>query len=194
MEETTETLTIAVTAETSGLRQELDNAARYGRQFSSALTTAFDGLIFKGKSFSDVVKGLAQRLSGMALKAAFKPLESAFGNAFSALFSGGTAFAKGGVVSQGMPVPFAAGGVVATPTLFPLAGGRNGLMGERGAEAILPLARGPGGRLGVQASGSSGALSVTFNVTSPDAESFRRSEGQITALLTRAVARGNRNL
>jgi phage terminase large subunit-like protein len=70
---------------------------------------------------------------------------------------------------------------------------RIGLAGERGPEAILPLARGPDGRLGVRAEGSAG-ISVTFNVTTPDADSFRRSETQLAALLARAVAQGQRNL
>jgi phage-related minor tail protein len=90
-------------------------------------------------------------------------------------------------------VPFAGGGVIASPIAFPLAGGRIGIAGERGAEAILPLSRGADGRLGVKAEGS-GGITVTFNVTTPDAESFRRSETQIAALLARAVAQGQRNL
>ena len=40
----------------------------------------------------------------------------------------------------------------------------------------------------------SGGISVTFNVSTPDADSFRRSETQIAALLARAVGHGNRNL
>ena len=65
--------------------------------------------------------------------------------------------------------------------------------GERGPEAILPLARGPDGSLGVRAS-TTGAVSITFNITTPDADSFRRSETQIAALLARAVGQGQRNL
>ncbi|MEO1651078.1 MAG: phage tail tape measure protein, partial [Pseudomonadota bacterium] len=83
----------------------------------------------------------------------------------------------------------------AAPTLFPMANGRSGLMGEAGAEAIMPLARGPDGRLGVRSDGGSGRpVSVTFNVMSPDADSFRRSETQVGAMLARAVASGQRNL
>ncbi len=66
-----------------------------------------------------------------------------------------------------------------------------GLMGEAGSEAILPLKRGPDGRLGV-AAGAGGAASQTivFNVSTPDAGSFRKSEAQVSAMLTRATARG----
>ena len=107
---------------------------------------------------------------------------------------GGVAgFAKGGVLRQSMPVPFAGGGVIQSPVSFPLAGGRFGLAGERGPEAILPLARGPDGRLGVAAQ-TGGAASITFNVTTPEADSFRRSESQVAAMVARAVAMGQRNL
>jgi lambda family phage tail tape measure protein len=103
-------------------------------------------------------------------------------------------FARGGVLQAGTPIPFAHGGVIASPTAFPLAAGRTGVMGERGAEAIMPLTRGADGRLGVAASGASAASNITVNITASDVESFRRSETQVAALLARAVAHGQRNL
>lgn len=98
------------------------------------------------------------------------------------------------MVAGGRVVPFASGGVVAAPTFFPM--GRDaGLMGEAGPEAIMPLARGPDGRLGVRAGGGGQRpLSVTMNIATPDAESFRRSETQVAASLARAVARGQRGM
>jgi phage-related minor tail protein len=150
-------------------------------------------LALKGKSFGDVLRSLALKLSEIALKAAFKPLTDALGHGLAGLFSGGFAFAHGGVIRQGLPVPFAQGGIIASPVAFPLAGNRLGLAGERGPEAILPLARGPDGRLGVRAEGG-GGIQITFNVSTPDAESFRRTETQLAALLVRAVAHGHRNL
>ena len=78
----------------------------------------------------------------------------------------GPAFAKGGVFAKNKIVPYAMGGIVNKPTLFQYANGgsgRFGLMGEAGAEAILPLRRGANGRLGVEASG--GAMgNITVNV------------------------------
>jgi hypothetical protein len=35
---------------------------------------------------------------------------------------------------------------------------------------------------------------VTVNISAADVDSFRKSEGQITSALTRAVARGQRSL
>lgn len=190
-----DTMTVTVLADTSQFQQQLADASRMGRQFGNALGSAFEGIAVKGKGVSDVLRTLALSLSQIVLKAALKPLTSSLGGALATLFSGGgLAFANGGVISQGLPVPFASGGVIASPTTFPLAGGRTGLMGERGAEAIMPLARGPDGRLGVAAQGAGGGMNVTFNVTAQDADSFRRSEAQIAAMVARAVALGQRNM
>lgn len=72
--------------------------------------------------------------------------------------------AKGNIFSVGHLIPFAKGGVVHHPTIFPMATGA-GLMGERGPEAVMPLERDSHGRLGVAASGAAmEAPSVTVNV------------------------------
>jgi phage-related minor tail protein len=188
----TPTLTVTIDADTRPLQAQLADVSKAGARFSNALSQSFVDLALKGKSFGDVLRSLALRLSEIALKAAFKPLTDGIGNALAGLV-GGAAFARGGVIQRGLPVPFASGGVIASPIAFPLAGNRIGLAGERGPEAILPLARGPDGRLGVRAGGN-GGINVTFNVSTPDVESFRRSETQLAALLARAVAQGHRNL
>lgn len=192
---TVETWTVIVDADTTPLQNELKVATGYGRQFSSSLVTAFDGLTVKGKGFGDVLRTLTLSLSDMVVKAAFKPLDQAFGSMLQGLVGGGTTgFASGGVISRGLPVPFADGGIVQSPITFPLAQGRTGLMGEAGPEAILPLTRGPDGRLGVAAAGGGSGVNVTFNVTATDAASFARSEAQLSAMLARAVSLGQRNL
>lgn len=192
--EPADTLTVAVAADTTQFQQQIADASRLGRQFGNQLVTAFDGIAIKGKGVSDVLRGLALNLSQLVLKAALRPLTSSIGGALSGLLSGGLGFAKGGVIQRQLPVPFASGGVIASPVTFPLAGGRMGLAGERGAEAIMPLARGPDGRLGVAAQDGTGGNTITFNITTADAESFRRSEAQVAAMVARAVALGQRNL
>jgi phage-related minor tail protein len=72
-------------------------------------------------------------------------------------------------------------------------GGGTGLMGEAGPEAIMPLARGADGKLGVQARGGGGDVNVVMNVTTPDVAGFRRSQSQIAAQLGRVIGRGARN-
>jgi phage-related minor tail protein len=94
---------------------------------------------------------------------------------------------------MGAVKPFAAGGVIGAPTYFPLSPGGLGLAGEAGPEAIMPLARGPDGRLGVATSGAVGA-NVTVQIVTPDPGSFRRSEAYLTGQIARAVARGQRSL
>ena len=92
-------------------------------------------------------------------------LSGVLGNVGSNLISGGVSqlfdtiwpFAKGGVINNGNVVPFAKGGVVSGPTAFGMAGGKTGLMGEAGSEAIMPLSRGSDGSLGVRADGMGGS-------------------------------------
>jgi phage-related minor tail protein len=87
--------------------------------------------------------------------------------------------------------PFAKGGIVAGPTAFPMRGGQ-GLMGEAGPEAIMPLTRGPDGRLGVQSAGGR-PVTVVMNITTPDVRGFQRSQVQVAAQVSRALSRGQRN-
>ncbi len=185
---------VEIDADTTKFERKIDDAERLGRRFSTNLLSAFDAVAFKGKSLNDVFKSLALSLSSMVLKTAFAPLQQSFASSFAGLFKGLMPFAKGGVLQQGTPVPFAQGGVISSPIAFPLAGGRTGIAGERGAEAIMPLARGSDGRLGVVASGSGGGPAITINIQTPDIESFNRSQTQVAAMIARAAALGQRNL
>lgn len=87
-------------------------------------------------------------------------------------------FAKGGVFDGGLQ-PFASGGVVNSPTFFKFASGggfKNGLMGEAGPEAILPLKRGSDGKLGVTMNGSGGS-NVVVNVHEAPGTQARVQQG-----------------
>lgn len=79
---------------------------------------------------------------------------------------GGIGMADGGAFSAGKQIQaYANGGVVGGPTYFPMAGGKTGLMGEAGPEAIMPLKRGKDGKLGVSVGGGgSGAVNVVNNI------------------------------
>ena len=83
--------------------------------------------------------------------------------------------ANGNVFSNGSVVPDANGGIVGSPVYFPMAGGRTGLMGEAGPEAIMPLKRGKNGKLGVQAEGG-GEVTIhqNFNFSANGDESVKK--------------------
>ncbi len=77
----------------------------------------------------------------------------------------GVTQAKGGAWASGVQM-FADGGaftnsVVSKPTAFGMAGGKTGVMGEAGAEAIMPLTRTSSGKLGVMAMGGGGGSGGT---------------------------------
>lgn len=101
---------------------------------------------------------LAEAVALQALTGLFKSMAGSSSGLLSSmgssLLSGLTASAKGNVFAGGRLVPFALGGVVGKPTFFPMADGNTGLMGEAGPEAIMPLKRGPDGKLGVAAGGA----------------------------------------
>lgn len=187
-------LTVEISADTRAFRQEIAEAERLARGFGRAVGDALIGAAVKGREADDVFRSLVSRLSSLALDIAFKPLEQGMAGLLQGVLGGALGFADGGALAQGRVLPFAQGGVVAAPTYFPMAGGNVGLMGESGAEAILPLRRGPDGRLGVAAGGGRGGMNVTVNVTTSDMSSFRRSDAYLAGLVARAVARGERSL
>jgi len=167
------------------------------RGLSRGLRGALRGAVVEGDSLSESLRRLATSLVNTAFNDAVRPVTDQVGGLVSqgigALVGGILPFAKGGSFAQGRVMPFASGGVVSGPVSFAMRGGRTGLMGEAGPEAILPLARGADGRLGVRTQGGGGAVSVVMNVTTPDVEGFRRSQGQIAAQLGRVIGRGARN-
>jgi len=101
------------------------------------------------------------------LRALQQGINMALGQAASSWLFGPTPNAKGNIFSGGNVVPFARGGVVGGPTVFPMSGGRTGLMGEAGPEAVVPLRRGPDGNLGIASAGGT-SVSLTLNVGSLD--------------------------
>ncbi len=165
---------------------------------SSGLRKSFESLAFDGKALGGVMEGRAQSRVKSAHRSAVQPVMGQFSdglaNGVKNMVAGLLPFQNGASFSQGRVTPFANGGVVSGPVTFPMRGG-TGLMGEAGPEAIMPLQRGADGKLGVRAApgGQGGGVNVVMNISTPDAESFRRSQSQVAAQMSRVLSRGQRN-
>ncbi|HXC56108.1 MAG TPA: phage tail tape measure C-terminal domain-containing protein [Rhizomicrobium sp.] len=96
-----------------------------------------------------------------------KPIESVLTQIAGSLLPIGGARAAGGPVDAGTPY----------------------LVGEQGPELFTPGAAGA-----IAPNSALGGAAITLNVQTPDAPSFLKSQSQIAAMLSRALARGQRNL
>lgn len=179
--------------------READDAAKRAsetaRDLGLTFSSAFEDAVLEGKKVSEVLNGLAKDIARVALRQLVtQPLLNAAGGALSGVLGGVLGSAKGNAFRGGRLTPFAKGGVVTKPTVFPMAKGA-GIMGEGGrAEGVLPLQRTSGGDLGVKASGIGGSA-VQVNVYAPPGSSVtqeRTRKGtdleQINIMIDAAVA------
>ena len=153
----------------------------FGSQMQSKLKTFNDSIKTIQESMADVVvkgiKGMEDALVNFVMtgKLSFKNLANSIISdmariaiqqtitaPFTGFIEGLFKNADGNAFVNGKVQKYAYGGVVNKPTLFPMKNGM-GLMGEAGAEAILPLRRGSNGKLGVQATGG-GIGNIVVNV------------------------------
>jgi len=130
----------------------LDLANTMSGAMSEAFMSIADGTASVKDAFSDMVRVVIKKAFEMAV---INPIiNSIFGGVSG--FNPLATFSSGGAFSNGSVKAYADGGVVGGPTTFPMSGGKTGLMGEAGPEAIMPLKRGANGKLGVQVEGNSG--------------------------------------
>lgn len=107
---------------------------------------------------------------------------------------GGLLSAAGGLNSSvgfgaGSFTGFAKGGIINSPTLFKFANGgagNLGLMGEAGPEAIMPLRRGPDGKLGV-AGGGGTTVNVSVDARGTSVEGNDTRGNQLARVVAQAV-------
>lgn len=196
----------------AGIREYQDALGTWASNFQSATVNMFKNMedrlvdfVQTGKfSFADFTQSILNDLTRIAVRMAI--LRPIVGSLFPAagaatptgpMIGGGSpanvsSFAAKGHVYSGGVEKFATGGVVGSPTLFPMAGGRTGLMGEAGAEAIMPLTRTSGGDLGVKATGGNVHVNVVNNTNSQvDVSSSERGGDRvIDIMIQQKVAEG----
>lgn len=165
----------------------------------SSVDTMVDAMFGAEVSFNDFIEGMLKDIAKFLLQEQitswFKEfnsgssggqggtglLDSLVGLFGSAVGGFGGAAANGNAYNMGNVVPFATGGIVTRPTLFGMSGGRTGLMGEAGPEAVVPLSK-INGKLGIKAEGMGGSTSYTvnqvFNVQNGDERTMKKAAGQ----------------
>jgi lambda family phage tail tape measure protein len=155
--------------------EQIEAAAKHAQlldDLKSSAEDAFASFIDGSKSAKDAFGDFVQSIQTMLARLlAQKLVEKLFSGFLNGIFSGGGSSAggsfgssgwgglpnyfgsaKGNVFQHGTLTPFARGGIVHGPTVFPMRNGM-GLMGEAGPEAVMPLARDAQGRLGVRGGG-----------------------------------------
>ena len=145
---------------------------------SNSLNNLFSGSGGGGKSSAGGLLGTIGGLAGSFFGPAGSAIGGFLGNTIGRFFADGAPFQNGRVI------PFARGGVVQSPSTFPMSGNRTGLMGERGAEAIMPLKRTPSGQLGVQAQTSPATVNV-YNQSDSRIETVQRPNGDTDIFIRR---------
>ena len=172
----------------------MDLKSQIGELAVNAVNRLADGFVelaMTGKaSFADLARSILADLQRMILKALF--FKALFGlfpglETFLGFEKGGVVeSAKGNVFAQNKVVPYASGGVIDKPVIFPMARGM-GLAGESGPEAILPLKRGRGGRLGVESSGGVGNVVVNVDASGSNVEGDNAQAAELGKMLGAVV-------
>lgn len=146
--------------------QRLADVQSIADTMSQSMGDAFTSMVEGTKSFKDAIRDMARAVVKQlwdifVIQRLIGGFDSTAGTGTGLVgrIFGFLANADGNAFSNGKVTAFADGGVVNSPTFFPMANGM-GLMGEAGPEAVMPLKRGKNGKLGVQTEGGQGNVVV----------------------------------
>lgn len=160
--------------------ERMEDLRATGEQFGSVLADGLRGITLEGQSLQSTLGNVVKRLADMVFQLTVaEPLAKGLGQAlsgsssFGSFFSSGAQQAASGDIASGLGsflssagsfLGFANGGVFDKPVALSGAGGFRGVMAEAGPEAIVPLARGADGALGVRVNGggSGGSQNIFY--------------------------------
>ena len=204
-EETISRATDAALADFERMEQATERTSQFANQLGFSFSSAFEDAIIKGKSLSEVLKGLEQDIAriiirasitqplGNALSAGVQSLTGSFsfgnlfagpsgvgsGNTFATVAATGGTFAMGGIMTPNGPMPlnrYAMGGIADSPQIA--------LFGEgRTPEAYVPLP--DGRRIPVAMQGGGGmTFAPTYNIDArgADASMVPRLRAEMVAI------------
>ena len=158
---------------------------------SGSLTRAFSDFVERGKlDFGELARDMLAKIAEVQFQLAI----------IQPLFGGGVS-GGGGIIGNALAGVFHDGGIVggggrtrSVPGLAFATAPRfhsGGFPGLRSDEVPAILQR---GEQVIPKGGATGGGSVNVYIQTPDVESFRRSQGQVAAMITRATAAGRRNM
>lgn len=154
-------------AQTGG--EAFANLNRQAQRAGASIAAALAAGQVEGRKLDDVLRNVGIRLGAVALRTAGSSLAGALTTTLAQTLSSGISSVAGSAVSLAAPAS---------------------LLGFGGSESSFSDSS-PSASAAPQAVRS---LAVTMNISTPDAESFRSSEAQVSAALARAVQRGQRSL
>ena len=170
------------------------NIEEVSKSISSSLSSGLITALRTGGNAFDAFSNLAvsalqKVLDKLIEMAIITPILDSFTGGIGGTIFGGISklfgSANGNVFKNGNVVPFARGGIVKQPTIFPMANGGTGLMGEAGAEAVMPLRRMSNGRLGVEADAKNATVINIYNQSQSQIETRKRDDGSMDIIVKR---------
>lgn len=202
-------------AERDALRTKIQGIQEFKKSsefINEAFSTAFKGiesaigeLVTKGKiDFKDLVKSILADLAKLSVRQfVTQPLQGALSGFANSLFGGGGGGGGGGGnIFSSLFSSFlggGGGGAVGPPlNILPFAEGGDHVVGGTGGidSQLVAMRATPGEKVSVSRQGDgkrNSGMNVTFNITTPDAESFKQSQSQVAAGALAALRVGARN-
>lgn len=145
------------------------NLERRARQAGASIALALAAGQTEGRKLEDVLQNVGSRLAQVAVQSAGRGLAGSLASTLSSTL-------VSGISSLG-----SSGFSLAAPAAL---SGLSDVAGNFAAASSVSSEAAPAAR----------PVSIAMTINTPDAESFRRSEAQVSATLARAVQRGQRGL